>query len=111
MSVREPVAASWSPGESALRLSSDEIHVWLADYDQIDDERLHRDYRELLNAEERVQEPRFYFARDRRRYLVTRALVRTILARYLSIDPKDARFSPNAYGRPALINAEAVAAG
>jgi 4'-phosphopantetheinyl transferase len=95
---------------SVNALTSDEIHVWLAFYDQIEDERLHAAYRELLTAEEREQEPRFYFARDRRRYLVTRALVRTVLSRYISVDPKECTFSPNAYGRPDLVNAEAAAA-
>src|SRR6185436_4436818 len=88
-----------------------EIHRWLAFYDEIADERLHAAYRELLDAAEREQEPRFYFARDRRRYLVTRALVRTVLSRYLSIDPRACIFSTNAYGRPEIVNAEGREAG
>src|SRR5438270_771747 len=55
-----------------IPLSVDEIHLWLVDYEEIGDERLHAEYRELLTAKERAQEPRFYFARDRRRYLITR---------------------------------------
>jgi 4'-phosphopantetheinyl transferase len=82
----------------------DEIHLWLASYDEIADERLHAAYRELLDPAERAQEPRFYFPRDRRRYLVTRALVRSVLARYLAIDPRECRFSTNAYGRPDIAN-------
>jgi 4'-phosphopantetheinyl transferase len=93
-----------------LPLTSGEIHLWLADYESISDERLHAAYRELLTAEERAQEPRFYFAKDRRRYLVTRALVRTVLSRYLPVDPRAWTFANNAYGRPAAKNAEAVAA-
>lgn len=89
-----------------LPLPSAEIHLWLAFYDEID-ESLHSAYRELLNADERNQEPRFYFATDRRRYLVTRALVRTILSRYLAIEPCDLTFANNAYGRPETTNAEA----
>jgi 4'-phosphopantetheinyl transferase len=85
--------------------------VWLAFYDGIDDERLHAAYRELLDAEERKQERRFYFARDRRRYLVTRALVRTVLSRYLSIAPEAWVFAPNPYGRPEIVNGPARDAG
>src|SRR6266540_3344168 len=87
-----------------------EIHLWLAFYDEIADESLHAAYRELLDAAEKEQEPRFYFRRDRRRYLVTRALVRTVLARYLSIDPRECIFSTNAYGRPDIANAQAAEA-
>jgi 4'-phosphopantetheinyl transferase len=84
-----------------------EIHVWLAFYDEIADERVHAAYRELLDGAEKEQEPRFYFERDRRRYLITRALVRTVLSRYLSIDPRECIFSTNTYGRPEIVNAEA----
>lgn len=90
-----------------LRIPADEIHLWLASYEEIADERLHAGYRELLNAEERAQEPRFYFARDRRRYLVTRALVRTVLSRYVPVHPAEWMFATNAYGRPEAANAAA----
>ena len=94
-----------------IPLAPDEIHLWLAFYDQIDDEHLHAAYRSLLNAAEREQEPRFYFARDRRRYLITRALVRTVLSRYTPVDPAEWMFSTNAYGRPEIANPEAAEAG
>lgn len=80
------------------------IDVWLAFYDEIDDQQLLAKYRELLIEEERGQEVRFYFADDQRRYLVTRALVRTVLSRYLGLAPADWRFSANAYGRPMIAN-------
>lgn len=88
--------------KSLIPLSAQEIHLWLADYDEINDERVHHRYRSLLTAAEREREPRFHFARDRRRYLVTRALVRTVLARYEPVSPEDWVFSTNAYGRPEI---------
>src|SRR5882724_47227 len=84
-----------------------EIHLWLAYYDVIADEQLHSAYRELLDAREREQESRFYFAKDRRRYLVTRALVRTVLSRYAPVDPRGWIFANNAYGRPEIANVAA----
>lgn len=94
-----------------IALDRDEIHLWIASYEEVADERLHAGYRELLSAEERVQEPRFYFARDRRRYLVTRALVRTVLSRYAAVQPAEWTFVTNRYGRPEAANAEARNAG
>ena len=92
----------------SLPLTAGEIHLWLTDYEEIGDEQLHASYRELLNPAEKAQEPRFYFARDRRRYLVTRALVRTVLSRYVpEVDPREWVFSANAWGRPEIVNAEA----
>jgi 4'-phosphopantetheinyl transferase len=85
-----------------------QIHLWFAFYDQIQDPQLHVRYRQLLSDSERVQEPRFHFAADRRRYLVTRAMVRTVLSRYAALSPVDWRFKPNAYGRPCIENAEGM---
>src|ERR1051325_230593 len=90
-----------------LPLEPTEIHLWLPLYDEIADEDLLSEYRTLLNTAEKEQEKRFYFARDRLRYLVTRALVRTVLSQYLSIHPRDWIFSTNAYGCPEIANAEA----
>jgi len=86
-----------------MALSVGEIHLWLAYYDQID-EQLDVEYRTLLNDAEALQEPRFYFAKDRKRYLVTRALVRTVLSKYLAVPPREWVFSTNAYGRPEIAN-------
>jgi 4'-phosphopantetheinyl transferase len=92
---------------STLPLSLSEIHLWLTFYDEINEEALLSAYRGLLDEAEKEQEPRFYFARDRRRYLVTRALVRTVLSRYVPIQPREWIFSANAYGRPDIVNTQA----
>lgn len=97
--------------DSSLALAPGDIHLWLAYYDEIADRQLHARYRRLLDAEERRQEPRFYFARDRCRYLVTRALVRTVLSRYLPVAAEDWSFSTNAYGRPHIANESAAHSG
>lgn len=81
--------------------------MWLAFYDEITGELLHSAYRELLSSAEKEQETRFFFASDRHRYLITRALVRTVFSRYVSIRPADWIFSTNAYGRPEIVNAQA----
>lgn len=75
-----------------------DIDLWLAYYDLATD--LAPRLRTLLTEEERAREPRFYFADDRLRYLVTRALVRTVLSRYAPLPPGDWRFAENGYGRP-----------
>lgn len=94
-----------------LTLTCDEIHLWLASYDTALDESLRRSYWELLDPAERVQQARFHFARDRQRYLVTRALVRTTLSRYVPLHPRQWQFKPNAYGRPEIANAQTNIAG
>lgn len=88
-------------------IASGAIHLWLAFSDDIGDERLHGAYRDLLSPMERQQERRFHFLRDRRRYLITRTLVRTVLSRYAPIAPRDWSFFTNPHGRPEISNAAA----
>lgn len=83
-----------------LRARRDRIDLWLLRYDRVGDEALLARLREMLDADERAQEPRYYFADDRKRYLLTRALVRATLSRYAPLAPTQWRFGANAYGRP-----------
>lgn len=87
-----------------IPLSRNEIHLWLAYYDEIEDWRM-RPHQALLDDAEQAQHLRFYFERDRRRYFATRVLVRTVLSRYAPVRPKDWIFATNAYGRPEIANA------
>src|SRR5438477_12586665 len=99
MSVNAADYTSHGTQGRIIPLTGAEIHLWLADYNEITDSSLHTGYRGLLDPAEKAQEPRFYFERDRHRYLVTRALVRTVLSRYARIDPGGWIFSTNSYGR------------
>ena len=86
-----------------------DVHVWCCSFDDIRDEPLLEEYRRLLSAEERERRTRFLFARDRHRYLVTRALVRTVLSRYADVAPAEWQFAVNGYGRPAIDERHAAA--
>jgi 4'-phosphopantetheinyl transferase len=79
-----------------------QFDLWWTRFSELANHPVLHEYRQILNAEERAKEPVFYFPKDRLRYLVTRALVRTVLARYLSVAAADLRFVQNHYGRPEL---------
>jgi len=96
---------------SRLTASERNIDLWLAFYHEIVDERLLARLRGLLSEAERRQEQRFHFADDRRRYLVTRAMVRTVLSRYAAVAPANWTFSTNRYGRPEIASAPDEALG
>jgi 4'-phosphopantetheinyl transferase len=61
-------------------------------------------YRALLSTDEHERMARFVFERDRRQFLLTRALVRTTLSRYASLAPADWRFMANVHGRPEILD-------
>ena len=68
----------------------------------ISDPSLLQRYRELLTEDEREKVNRYHFAKDRHASLVTRAMVRSLLSRYVDVEPCDWRFRSNRYGRPEI---------
>jgi 4'-phosphopantetheinyl transferase len=85
-------------------LDLDSIHLWCTFFSEIRDAALLREYARLLSEAEQQRRSRFVYTRDQQRYLVTRALVRTVLSRYTEIAPADLTFATNAYGRPHIAN-------
>ena len=80
-------------------LPIDEVHVWVSRDDAADETRL-REYRELLTDDEAARCDRFYRQGDRVRFLMARAMVRTMLSRYVPVDPAAWRFRIQDHGRP-----------
>jgi 4'-phosphopantetheinyl transferase len=85
-----------------LSLDSRRIDLWCTYISEIGDDSLWPRYDALLSADERARQTRFRLARDQRRYLLTRALVRTVLSRYAAVRPEDWLFSAGARGRPVI---------
>jgi 4'-phosphopantetheinyl transferase len=79
------------------------IDLWCTYISDIGDAGLWPRYDALLSPEERARQARFRFARDQRRFLVTRALVRTVLSRYRAVRPEDWAFSAGPRGRPQIL--------
>jgi 4'-phosphopantetheinyl transferase len=85
-----------------LSLTRREAHLWLAVPEEIEDPALLQAYRRLLTPDEVARHDRFVFANGRHAYLVSRALVRTVLSRYAEIPAGGWRFEANALGRPEI---------
>ena len=58
--------------------------------------------KQVLSADEHARAERFYFQKDRERFMVARGLLRTVLGRYLNQEPSQLRFCYSPYGKPAL---------
>jgi 4'-phosphopantetheinyl transferase len=86
------------PGE--LHLGRKDVHVWRAWLDV--SASYVKSFRELLSIEEVSQAERFYLICNRHRYVVARGLLRTILGRYLRIEPERLLFGYNDHGKPFL---------
>ena len=83
-----------------MDLPDNEIHLFFSSPEQISEPGLLDRYENLLTDDERLQMSRFYYARHRHQFLVTRALIRSCLSIYCNVEPGDWRFDTNSYGKP-----------
>ena len=82
---------------------ADDIHLWCCRAPLIQDSALLATYQAMLNPAEQDRHQRFYFAKDRHQYLVTRALIRCVLSLYApAVAPAEWTFSLNAHGKPSI---------
>lgn len=82
-----------------LRLETGQIDVWLTSLRDVGGE-LQSAYLQLLSEAERARWTRFVVPNAQIQYLVSRALVRTILSRYAEVSERAWQFEANRYGRP-----------
>ncbi|MGH2538787.1 MAG: 4'-phosphopantetheinyl transferase family protein [Candidatus Promineifilaceae bacterium] len=96
----QDVGANWRRPPAELVLGLAEVHVWLVRLDRL--QPAQEQLRAVLSADEQAQAGRFRFEPDRQRYCAGRYALRTILGRYLALEPGRLAFSYTAYGRPLL---------
>lgn len=80
------------------------VHVDLVLTDNAEALARRERYLPLLAPDEHERMARLVFERDRHRFLLTRALVRTMLSRYAPVQPADWQFIANVHGRPEILD-------
>lgn len=92
--------SEWNSPPESLILEDDEVHVWRATLDlpPTDVQALEQ----ILAPDERIRANKFHFLKDRNHFIVARGVLRAILGRYLSRDPRMLQFCYSQYGKPAL---------
>jgi len=87
----------------AIDLYNHDIHLWFVNIEHVKNAEILERYQSILSSSERERNQRFIFEKDRKRHLITRALVRSVLSEYYdNIAPKDWRFIENDYGKPEI---------
>lgn len=95
--------APLAPGElGSEELPPGEVHVWYAFTDDVAYDELWPTCQGMLDADERARHERLLIDRVRHEHLVTRALARTSLSRYVAVAPEAWVFEKNEWGRPAV---------
>jgi len=95
---------AWCQPPAELPWPHEEVHVWRATLAWPD--AAARRLEQCLSADERDKMQRFRFEKDRRRYLIGRGGLRTLLGRYLDLAPQDLRFETAAAGKPHLASGQ-----
>ena len=91
----------WQKNSYGLRLSSHEIHIWCADLKRaLAEQAILYD---LLSIDERKRVSEYKFEKDAQYYTCARGILRTILGRYLTMEPQNIHFLYNDYGKPYLV--------
>lgn len=85
-----------------LEISSEEIHVWYVSLHEAE-ERVD-DLARLLSQAERERADRFRSLADRRRFIISRGLLRSLLAEYVGERAQNLLFRYGTYGKPFLPN-------
>ncbi|MEH2438282.1 MAG: 4'-phosphopantetheinyl transferase HetI [Nostoc sp.] len=90
----------WLTAPTDLTLQLDEIHVWRIDLDQPEVQL--QNLAATLSNDEIARAERFYFQEHRQRFIAGRGILRTILGRYLGIQPRQVQFNYQHRGKPVL---------
>lgn len=90
----------FSPPPKELELLTNNAHIWSANLKSppFKIEELSK----ILSSDEIDRANRFYFERDKNRFIITRGTLRKIISRYLNIDPKKLQFTYSDRGKPNL---------
>lgn len=88
----------WLDPADNLVLSEQEVHIWRADLDLIESSL--STFLELLSPDEKNRAQKFRFARDRRNFIAARGVLRSMIGKYLEINPAEISFQYNEFGKP-----------
>jgi 4'-phosphopantetheinyl transferase len=101
------IQLSWPPSSAGFEVSGHEVHVWSCQLFRPDSDYTSR--LEALSTDERRRAEAYHFERDRREFIARRHFVRTILGRYLKMEPAKIELVSEERGKPRLAGAaEAV---
>jgi 4'-phosphopantetheinyl transferase len=80
-----------------------QVHAWFCFPESVQDETRLAEYRSVLSAQEVERYQRFNFDKDKHSYLVSHALLRHALSKYIDREESQWQFTSNEHGRPELL--------
>jgi len=90
----------WLNPPEKLTLSDEEVHIWCADLEL--DECFQSSFLKFLSADEKARAQEFRFAEDSRNFIVARGILRSLIGKYLDINPTEISFQYSKFGKPSI---------
>ena len=85
-----------------LSLTNKDVHIWYASLDVSISE--FKTLSQTITKDECLRAEKFHFEKDKKRFIVGRGILRSILGSYLGIEPRHLRFCYGENGKPAISN-------
>ena len=90
----------WLNPPDNLIIREKEAHIWRTDLELHD--CLQSSLLKLLSPDEKNRAQKFRFAEDKRNYIVARGILRSLIGKYLNINPAQISFQYNEFGKPKI---------
>lgn len=90
----------WLNPPDNLTLSEDEVHIWRAPLDL--EESFQSSFLKLLSPDEKSRAQKFRFAKDSRNFINARGILRSLIGKYLEMNPAEISFQYSKFGKPAI---------
>jgi 4'-phosphopantetheinyl transferase len=90
----------WRPPPEDISAAAGEMHIWRAFLN--DAKSRAEELCQLLSNDERERAGRFHFSRDREDFIVSRAILRVVLHRYVKTPAGEIQFRYGANGKPSF---------
>lgn len=92
------ISSNWEPPPKELAFAPDAIHLWSA---SLDDAVSNLNYWEkILSSDERERAERLILEQNRNRFVAGRGILRSLLGKYLQMQPEQIQFQYNRWGKP-----------
>ena len=78
----------------------EEAHIWRADLEL--NECFQSSFLQLLSPDEKNRAQKFRFAKDSRNFITARGILRSLIGKYLEINPAEISFQYSEFGKPSI---------
>jgi len=90
----------WLKAPTDIKLFANEVHIWRENLSNV--KPLLEKFTQIISEDELVRAKRFHFEQHQQRFIAGRGILRSILGRYLDVEPSKIQFGYEPRGKPFL---------